>query len=69
MMGGIYELGSLDGFRFHKYWFRHSNFSKGDTQTHRQHPDVLSFLLFFQNKGSKLNIVLACEELTNVGVD
>jgi hypothetical protein len=27
---------------------------KGDTQTHRQHDDLISLLLFFQNKESML---------------
>jgi hypothetical protein len=33
---------------FHKYWFCHSKVDGGDTQTHRQHGDRVSLLLFFQ---------------------
>jgi hypothetical protein len=42
-MGGIYEA------------FRHSKFDVGDTQTHREQDDLISLLLFFKNKESKLN--------------
>jgi hypothetical protein len=33
--------------RFYKDWFRHSEVDKGDTQTHRQHGDLMSLLLFY----------------------
>jgi hypothetical protein len=61
LMGGIYEVHHWDGLRCHdihtrsrKDWLRHSNVNGGDTQTHRQHGDRISLLLFFQNKESKL---------------
>jgi hypothetical protein len=31
-------------------------FVKGETQTHRQHGDFISLLLFFENKGSRLKM-------------
>jgi hypothetical protein len=40
---------------FHKDWFRHSKIEVGlHIQTHRQHGDLISLLLFFQNKESRL---------------
>jgi hypothetical protein len=39
---------------FHKDWFRHSKVDIRDSQTHRQHGDLMSQLLFFQNKENKL---------------
>jgi hypothetical protein len=38
----------------HKDWFSHSEVDKGDTQTHRQHGDCISVVLFFKNKESRL---------------
>jgi hypothetical protein len=40
------EMGS-GAMKFHKDWFRHSKFGKGDTQTHRQYGDIVSLLLLF----------------------
>jgi hypothetical protein len=63
LMGGIYEyeVCRLVGLRcyeihtkFHKNWFSHSEVSTRDSQTHRQHGDNISVLLFFQNKESRL---------------
>jgi hypothetical protein len=55
MMGGIYEVRRLDGLRCHNVhtkvyedWLEHSKVDRGDTQTHRQHGDRISLLLFFQ---------------------
>jgi hypothetical protein len=39
---------------FNKDSFRHSKADTGDTQTHRQQGNLISLLLFFQNKGSGL---------------
>jgi hypothetical protein len=54
LMGGIYEVRLSDGFTcqdihtmFHDDRFRHSKVDKGDTQTHRQHDDLISLPLFF----------------------
>jgi hypothetical protein len=62
-MEGIYELRRWDGLRchdihtkFHEDWFSHSKVDEGDTQTHRQHGDLISLLLFFQKKESRLII-------------
>jgi hypothetical protein len=33
--------------KFHKDWSRRSKVNKGDTQTHRQHGDIISILVFF----------------------
>jgi hypothetical protein len=38
------------------YWLRLSKVDKGDTQTHKQHDDLVSLLLFFHNKESRLKI-------------
>jgi hypothetical protein len=40
--------------KFHKDCFRHSQVNKGDTQTHRQQGDLISLLLFFENKEIRL---------------
>jgi hypothetical protein len=48
------EMGS--GSKFHKDWFRHSKFNRGETQTHREHGDGISLLLFFQNTESILKV-------------
>jgi hypothetical protein len=62
-MGGIYEVRRCGGLRyhdidakFHKDSFSHSKVDEGDTQTHGQHGDFISLLLFFQNKEIKLKI-------------
>jgi predicted alpha/beta hydrolase len=39
---------------FYKDWARYSKVDREDTQTHRQHGDRISLLLFFQNKASRL---------------
>jgi hypothetical protein len=39
--------------KFHENWFRHSEVDRGDTQTHREHGDPISLILFF-NKGSRV---------------
>jgi hypothetical protein len=36
----------------------------GDTQTHRQHGDLIGLLLFFQNKESSVKRILAAERKT-----
>jgi hypothetical protein len=53
-MGGIYEVGRLDGLRWHdihtkfyKDWFNHSEVGKGNTQTYRQRGDLINRLSFF----------------------
>jgi hypothetical protein len=33
--------------KFHKEWLRHLKVGKGDSQTHRQHGDLISLLSFF----------------------
>jgi hypothetical protein len=49
------EMGSVAIiYKFHKDCFRHSKVYRGDSQTHRQHGDLISLLLFFQNKESML---------------
>jgi hypothetical protein len=55
MMGGIYEVSRSDEYRchdirtkFNKDWFNHSKVGRRDTQTHRQHGDLISLLLFFK---------------------
>jgi hypothetical protein len=54
LMGEIYEVCCWDGLRchdihtkFHKDWFSHSEVDRGDSQTHKQHGDIISLLLFF----------------------
>jgi hypothetical protein len=61
LMGGIYEVHRWDELRchdiytkFHNDWFRHSNVDRGESRTHRQHGDLISILLFSQNKESGL---------------
>jgi hypothetical protein len=61
LMGGIYEVRRCDRLRcndiytkFHKDFFRQSEVYKGDTptdtQTHKEHDDLISLLIFLQNK-------------------
>jgi hypothetical protein len=59
LMGGIYEVHHPDWLRCHDVWVyedwsRCSKVSRGDSQTHRQYGDLISLLLFFQNKASRL---------------
>jgi hypothetical protein len=42
--------------KFHNNWFRHSKVDKGNSQAYRQHRDIISLLLFFQNKESGSNV-------------
>jgi hypothetical protein len=63
MWGVIYEVHSSDGLRCHeihttshKYWFRHSQLNRGSL-TDTQQGDIISLLLFFQNKENKLKSV------------
>jgi hypothetical protein len=64
LVGAIYELRLELGSdaliyvhtKFHKVWFRHSKVDGGDAQTHRQHGDGMSLLLFFENKENRLKI-------------
>jgi hypothetical protein len=46
-MGEMFEVR-----RFHKYWFRHSKVDREGI--HRQHGDLISLLLFFQNSKSAI---------------
>jgi hypothetical protein len=56
-MGGIYEASLCDGLRFHDIHtkfhndrFRNLKVDKGEfteSQTHRQHGDIISLLVFF----------------------
>jgi hypothetical protein len=39
---------------FDKDWFRHSEVGKEDSQTHRQHSDLVSLVLLFQSKEIRL---------------
>jgi hypothetical protein len=55
-MGGIYEVPRWDGLRwrdidtkFHEGWFRNSEVNR-EGYTRRQKGDLISILLFFQNK-------------------
>jgi hypothetical protein len=56
LIGGIYEAHRWNGFRCHdihtkcdEVWFKHSNLMGGrNTQTHRQHGDLISRLLFYK---------------------
>jgi hypothetical protein len=66
MMGGIYELFLGDELRchdiyteFHKDCFRHSKVDDGDTQTHKEHGNLISQLIFFQIRkaGRKYKII------------
>jgi hypothetical protein len=61
--GGMYEVCRSDRLRCHDIhtkfyidWFRHSKVDRWDTQTHRQHGDRISLLLFFQNMESRLKM-------------
>jgi hypothetical protein len=44
--------------KFHQDWSMYSNSDGGwgNMQTHRQHDDLISLLLLYQNKGSKLKV-------------
>jgi hypothetical protein len=43
--------------KFHIDWFRHSKVNRGTyMQTHRQQGDIISLLLFYQNKERRLKI-------------
>jgi hypothetical protein len=56
-MGGIHEVCHRDGLRCHdiyKAWFGHLKIGRGESQTHRQHGDLISLLLFFKNNESWL---------------
>jgi hypothetical protein len=64
LMGGIYEVRHCDELRchdvhtrFYEDWFRYSNLIRGDTQTHRQHGNLISPPFFFQNKENCLKKV------------
>jgi hypothetical protein len=53
LMAGIYEVCRWDGLRcyvihtkFHEDWFRRSKLIMGDSQTQRQHGDLISLFLF-----------------------
>jgi hypothetical protein len=63
LMGGIYEVRRWDGLRchdihnkFHKDWFTHTHVDGGgaDLQINRQHGNLISLLLLFQNKENRL---------------
>jgi hypothetical protein len=61
LMGWIYERWHWDGLRghnihikFHKDLFRHSKVQMEDTYPDTQQGDLISLLLYFQNKESKL---------------
>jgi hypothetical protein len=41
-------------YQVHKDWFRHSKVGKLDTQTYRRRGELISLLLFFQKKESRL---------------
>jgi hypothetical protein len=49
--GRDYDVRRYDGFRYHtkfrKDWIRHSEVDRRDSQTHRQHDDLISLLSFF----------------------
>jgi hypothetical protein len=62
MMGGIYEVRRWDRLRCHDIhtefltdWFRHSNVDT-EEYTHRQQGDLISVVLFFENKEGMLKI-------------
>lgn len=40
--------------KFHIDYFRHSTADKGDTQTYREQGDLISLLLYFENRKSRL---------------
>jgi hypothetical protein len=65
LTGGIYDVRRTDGFmwhdnftRFHEDWYRRSEVNRGNTQAHRQHGDIISPLLVFQNKERRLRGVI-----------
>jgi hypothetical protein len=66
LMGGVYKVRRSDGprchdihIKFHRELFSHSKVdSGGDTRAHRQQGDLISLLLFFQNKESRLKMDL-----------
>jgi mevalonate pyrophosphate decarboxylase len=65
--GGVLDKNrTMDNVQKHniytKDWFRHSKVDRGDMQTHRQHGDFISLILFSQNKGSRLKNTLFCSE-------
>jgi hypothetical protein len=53
MIGGS---GTIIHTKFYKDWVKRSKADREDTQTHRQHGDGISLLLFFKNKKSRLKI-------------
>jgi hypothetical protein len=66
LMGGTYEVCHWDRFRCHdihtkchKNWFRHSKVDGGGkhVQTHTQKGDIISLLIFCQNKESRSKMV------------
>jgi hypothetical protein len=63
LMGGMCELCHWDDLRchdihtkFHKDWFSHSEVNRRDSYAHRQQGNLISLLLVFQNKESRLKI-------------
>jgi hypothetical protein len=63
LIRGIYEVRRWDGLRchdirtkFNKDYFRYLEVERG-IQTHREHGDLISLFLFFQNKESRLKIM------------
>jgi hypothetical protein len=64
LMGGIYEVGRWDGFRYHDVYTIFIKIGSaiqkliggGDTQTYRQHGDCISLPLFFLNKEHGLKV-------------
>jgi hypothetical protein len=59
LMGRMYELRRWNWPRrydihtkFHKEWFKYSKFVREDA--HRQQSDLISLLLYFQNKESRV---------------
>jgi hypothetical protein len=54
--------------KFHKDWFSHSKVDKG-TQTHRQHGDRISLLLFLQNKESRIKIKNTNKMKNSIGIN
>jgi hypothetical protein len=64
-MGGVYKLRRSDVLRchdtdtkFYKDWFRHLKIDRWarSHKTYRRRGDLISRLLFFRNKGSKLKL-------------
>jgi hypothetical protein len=50
------KLQNLVENKLHKDWFRHSQVNRVGYTDNRQHGDLKSLCLFFQNKESRLNI-------------